>query len=112
MIVRPYHDNYHENSRRTGAMRDGHEPCTACGRAINVDQPHWRVYIHDGGDIIVTEAEYDEWETARSGAGLGTYPIGPDCLRKHSEVKPYAIRVIPQEPDGVTTVPGFGQIML
>jgi hypothetical protein len=77
-----------------------------------MERPHWMVYVHNGGCDIVTDAEYEELDKTDSGAGLGGYPIGPDCLKRHPDIKPYAFRVKPYEPDGVTSVPGFGSISL
>lgn len=112
MIDIPRIKNYHDNSERTNANGEGNCPCIVCGRAINMDRPHWMVYVHGGGSVIVTETEHTEMNRANERGDLGCYPIGPECLRKHPDIKPYAIRVKPWEPDGVTSVPGFGSISL
>jgi hypothetical protein len=47
------------------------------------------VRLHGGGLLIVTE---EEAATMAENEDLGGYPIGADCLRRHPEVKPYAVR--------------------
>jgi hypothetical protein len=112
-IAVPYNDDHHEQCERTGAMRDGYEPCIVCGRAVNVGKNHWRVRVHDGGSRIMHDTEADKLnELGFAASELGSHPIGPDCLKKHPEVKPYAVRVpsihSAYEPDGLLTIPGFG----
>lgn len=89
----PMVEDYHENSRKTGANRDGYMPCIVCGRAVSMAKEHWMVYVHGGGHTAVTDEEYEEMEVTQPGAGLGGYPIGPDCLRRNVDLKPYAFRV-------------------
>jgi hypothetical protein len=110
----PYNDDHHEQTQRTNAYRDGYEPCVVCGRAVNQTKPHWMVRVHYGGDRVVTDAMADRLnEIGFANAELGGHPIGPDCLKQHPEIKPYAVRIrhvddIYQEPDGLLAVPGFG----
>ena len=67
----------------------GTSPCVVCGRPIVEGREAGRLYVHAGGTAVVTEEEYDIMETVESGAGLGGWPIGRDCLRKHPELRPY-----------------------
>lgn len=73
--------DYHRNMEKAGDL----PTCVICGRGIKAENPPM-VHLHDGGWCIVTEEE----ATALSpNADMGFYPIGPECLRKHPEIKPY-----------------------
>jgi hypothetical protein len=64
--------------------------CIICGRPV-VDRK-WEVWIHKGGGFAVTQQEGEILNaTGESNADLGMHPVGSDCLRKHSELKPYAM---------------------
>lgn len=83
MIGIPYHPKYHENLERTG--NGEHQPCIVCGRGIKSEACHM-VHVHRGGTHLVTEEEAAVLDGA---SDLGLYPIGPCCLRRHPEIKPY-----------------------
>ncbi len=63
-------------------------PCVVCGKAI--EHPTYEVECVDGstswcvipGTADVSDAGY-----------MGYHPVGVGCLRKHPELKPYAVRV-------------------
>lgn len=70
------------------------DPCIICGRGIRKDRiRHW-VHIHGGGDYIITE---DEATNLDDPADLLFHPVGPDCLRRHPEIKPYVHTVLVAE---------------
>jgi len=88
MIEIPYTDDHTTNSQRCGS--DAY-PCIVCGRAVKAAQPAMvRVFW---GSHIVTDAEAAEI-IAKEGYGgdLCYYPIGPNCLRNHPEIKLYVKR--------------------
>ena len=87
MISVPHHPNYHKNHR--GMMPDGCLPCVVCGKPIKMATARYTVHLHDGGVVLVTEAEA---VTMDPGADLGCYPIGADCLRSHPELRPYVTK--------------------
>lgn len=65
-------------------------PCVICGRAVTSSRAR---YVHlFFGDLVVTDEEanliYDE---EGDGGDLGHYPVGPDCLRKHPELRNYLV---------------------
>lgn len=60
------------------------QPCIICGRQVR--DPRYMVHVHDGGDSIVTEVEASMLSES---ADMGLFPIGPDCLKAHPEIKPY-----------------------
>jgi hypothetical protein len=53
-----------------------HEPCYLCGRPVQVDRPHHRIEIVDGGSHCAIELTDED----RKDRGyMGTYPVGPKC---------------------------------
>jgi hypothetical protein len=83
MINVPHHPNYHKNS---DGMPGECLPCVVCGKPIKMDTARYTVHLHDGGSVLVTEAEA---ATMDPSADLGCYPIGADCLRRHPELRSY-----------------------
>ena len=73
--------DFHKNLEKAGDL----PTCVICGRGIKSENPKM-VHLHDGGAAIVTEAEAATMDPA---ADLCFYPIGPECLRKHPEIKNY-----------------------
>lgn len=68
---------------------DGY-PCLVCGRPCSDNGKARWFYVHEGGAVIVTDAEYTALEVTQPGAGCGAYPVGPDCYRKHkTALAPY-----------------------
>src|SRR5258706_7089060 len=82
----PYHKDFHKNQERSG--NGEYPPCIVCGRGIKAANPAY-VHVHCGGSHVVTEAHA---ATLSPGADLGFYPIGPCCLKKHPELRPYTHR--------------------
>jgi hypothetical protein len=76
--------DYHKNLERAGDL----PTCAICGRGIKAKNPQ-SVHVHAGGAAIVTE---EEAAILSAAADMGWFPIGPECLRKHPEIKPYAWR--------------------
>lgn len=60
-------------------------PCVVCGREVKTAR--YFVHEHNGGGLAVTEEEAEQMDEYADDMGL--QPIGPDCLRKHPELKPY-----------------------
>ncbi len=83
MIAIPMHADFSENRER---IKGDTLPCVVCGRACK--NPVWMLHLWGGNDAV-TE---DEASTLNPNADMGMYPVGSDCLRKHPELKPYAIR--------------------
>ena len=83
MVQRPFSRNY---SRNEQTVTTGFTPCAVCGKPIRDGAWPYAVHIHNGGDVIVTEAEAKTLDPA---ADLGGYPLGRDCLRNHPELLPY-----------------------
>ncbi len=86
MIRIPYADDHTRNQERVAFK---YTPCIICGRAIKAESPAMvRVYW---GTHIVTKEEAEQLHIEESGDGgdLYYYPIGPDCLRKYPDIKPY-----------------------
>jgi len=72
----------------------GTAPCLLCGRPVKLTSQTAWVHQHNGGASIVTEEEAAELDPR---AEMGWWPIGPDCLKSHPELKPYVQRV-PLDP--------------
>jgi hypothetical protein len=89
MITIPHHPDYRKNQDKAGDLL----PCVICGRGIKSENPKM-VHVHNGGTSIVTE---EEAKTLDPAADMYFFPIGPCCLRKHPEIKPYAHKAIPAD---------------
>lgn len=60
--------------------------CVVCNRIVNREKCVW---IHTReGYYAVTE---EETKTLDPAGDSGCYPVGPDCLRRHPELKPYLL---------------------
>jgi hypothetical protein len=82
MIPIPQSPNYRKNVAAYTAFS---EPCIVCGKAIK-DANRVR-YL---AITIYMEALLpSEIDTYPSDKQQGCFPIGPDCARKHPELKPY-----------------------
>ena len=75
--------DYHKNLSKAGVL----PTCAICGRGIKATNPRY-VHIHNGGRAVVTD---EEASTLDPVADMGVFPIGPECLRKHPEVRPYLV---------------------
>lgn len=75
--------NYHKNMEKAGDA----PTCVICGRGITSANPRM-VHVHCGGWTLVTEDEATHLDPA---ADMGLFPIGPECLRRHPEIRPYVI---------------------
>lgn len=64
--------------------------CIICGKPVS--DPKCELWVHNGGSHAVTLDEGERLNaTGHSNADLGYHPIGLECLRKHPELRPYAI---------------------
>jgi hypothetical protein len=86
LIAFKQNDDYRDQVRKTNAERSGYSPCCVCGRAIK-DGTAKMVHIVEGGSSLALP---EEEATIDPSADLGCYPIGPECLKKHPEYRPYA----------------------
>ena len=87
MINVPTSDHYSIKSH--GRHPNDSIPCYVCAKPIREDRIKYMLHIHCGGGVAVTEAEAATLDEA---GDLGCHPIGVDCLRRHPELKPYAIK--------------------
>lgn len=80
MVRIPYSKQYEKNLDR---LKMNETPCAICGKAAGVPNPYVRTWE---GAYIVTE---DEAKTLNPNGDTGNWPIGPDCLKRHPELKAY-----------------------
>lgn len=79
--------DYSQNERRTGASRDGYDPCCLCGRAVARNNPRaFDVMVTDGGFVATTVEDPDNpgW--------MGCQAVGADCAAQHPELRAYLLR--------------------
>jgi hypothetical protein len=79
---KPY--NYKGSSSSVG-------PCLICGQDVKDGSKHYEAYMHDGGALLVTSAEYGagvttDGEALEPGGAMGCQPIGLACY-KHNAAK-------------------------
>lgn len=79
--------DYDKNQEKM--MRD--YPCVICGREVKSGPRTRLVRLHYGGQMVVLPDEFEQAERDCPGGDLGAYPIGPDCLKKHPDMKPYVV---------------------
>lgn len=93
MIQVPYSPDHNKNTERYPCRRLFQAPCLICGKPVDQGKGHWEVYVHGGGDVLVTEEEYEaiNTEPTASAAAMGCYPVGPECA-KLPVVRPYLMR--------------------
>lgn len=88
-VAVPY--NRRPGARSARPARGDELPCIICAKPISKERQSvvaW-IHVHDGGATAVTEAEAN---TLDSAGDLGLHPIGDDCLKRHPELHPYAVR--------------------
>lgn len=95
MINIPFDEKFSENMDRTNSHGDN--PCIICGRKCRTLDN--LVHVHGGFSTIVTEEEAKKLNVTDGGADMGMFPIGPDCLKKHPELRTYV------QVQGVTSKP-------
>lgn len=61
-------------------------PCVVCGREVRAPFPAM-VHVVDGGGTVATDDE-----SVEEASDLGCYPVGPGCLRRFPELKPYILK--------------------
>lgn len=89
MVELPFSDQRWDNMRRygPGGTRNDreYEACLLCGRPVYLDaQPK---YIRMGtNNCAITDAE----AAADPRLDQGCFVVGPECLRRHPELRPYA----------------------
>lgn len=82
----PSSPHYDRNIKKHGHQC---EPCVVCG--CPVTRPRYRLHCTDGATWIgLSTLECDPEHCGNAGQScMGFYAIGPDCLRKHPELKQY-----------------------
>jgi len=74
----------HRHADDTGDL----PPCIICGRPIRAKSPK-HLHIVGGGSLVLSPADDEEYtDTA---ADMGYHPVGAGCLKKHPQLKAYAI---------------------
>lgn len=76
--------DYQKNTEGPKGPKGDQYPCLVCGRGCGV-RSHY-VHLHDGGALIVTEAEAAKLDAS---GDMGMYPVGRDCFRHHPELARY-----------------------
>jgi hypothetical protein len=84
MIDIPMNKDFCEQAEK---CKDAVQPCIVCGKPAPTTP--FSIHVHCGGGTAVTEEEAAKLD---EGADLGMYPIGRNCLKKHPELKEYAVR--------------------
>lgn len=63
-------------------------PCAICGKPVKTSR-YW-VHIVDGGGVVLHPDDEDKYSAAgEPSADCGCWPVGPDCLRKNPDLKPF-----------------------
>lgn len=81
MIELPRSPNYQKNAAR---IRGDYAPCAVCGKAVI--KGNKAVHIVRGGGYVANQ--FDAIDPA---GDCGIWPIGPECIKAHPELKPYLI---------------------
>jgi hypothetical protein len=69
---------YSQNADKAGSLI----PCVVCGKAISTEHPAM-VRVDTSNRIHAIEADLGD-------ADMGCFPIGSECLRKHSAIRALA----------------------
>lgn len=65
-------------------------PCIICGKECKPGSQ--MLWAHGGSLEMVVTFEYGtELNKTDPGADMGCWPIGPDCLKKNPQLKPFII---------------------
>ena len=83
----PENPRHGVNQRRYPCEGD-ESPCIVCGKALK--EPRWLLNVINGGHDIATDEPPGDIDEA---GDLYWLPIGTDCLRRHPELKPWAVPV-------------------
>jgi hypothetical protein len=81
--------------RNRDRVKDGEYPCLLCGKGCTQNGKAYSFLLGGGGVRVLTEEEYTRQEAIAQATGedqglMGTYPIGPECYRKHrAALQPY-----------------------
>lgn len=103
MLTIPKSPKHNANMDRAGEL----EPCIVCGKGIkNLNKAKWLNTVF--GSEAITPAEAAQFTP---GELSGAFPIGPDCLRRHPELRPYTDRK-DSDPPGVDVHTAAGMIGL
>lgn len=66
-------------------------PCVICGKAIKKGNVKYRVFMHNGGEHLLSIEEANQHPEQYE--ELGMPPIGAECIRAHPELKSFIVRV-------------------
>ena len=86
MFIIPSHADYSRNQEK---CKEDEYPCIVCG--LPCPNPMWMVRIWYGSEAVMEE-EAAVLEISAPGGDLGMQPLGTQCLKKHPELKPYAVK--------------------
>lgn len=74
--------------KNLGIRKNHVERCMICGKPC-LDAKYF-AWEHCGGGTLVTREEGERLnKSGKAGGDLGYQPIGPECLKKHPELKAY-----------------------
>jgi len=95
---------YHPQRRANLERGDDHAGrCAICGKGVR--NVRWMVHIINGGLDIKTDEKPREIDEA---GNLYHFPIGSDCLKRHPQIRPWAIRVPPDTGADNADDPDYG----
>lgn len=86
MIAIPYNTKLIEKNEKQYGMNDGSH-CIICNKPVDMVGKNTAFVRIIAATAIGTPTEAE----ADPDADMGLYPIGPDCLRRHPELKPYVM---------------------
>lgn len=66
-------------------------PCIVCGRVVRAANP-WMIRVVEGGGMALSPEYHQEYDKLGDPGDLNFYPIGPDCLRRHPQLRAYAVK--------------------
>ena len=72
--------------RKTYQLKSDQESCIICGKPVQVDIPHKRLWIVDCGASMATLEE-----EVRPADDMGTHAVGNGCARKKA-IKPFVLQ--------------------
>jgi hypothetical protein len=84
----------HDRGRKRNRERPPASPadwrCLLCEAPVRPERARW-VHVHIGGSIAVTDDEAEKLNAGgHEAADMGGLPVGPECFRRHPELRAYA----------------------
>lgn len=84
----PQSENYYNGPAAYGDRLT----CIVCNRPVTAKNPAYLRVVESGGYAVLPQFQ-DEYDG--DAGDLGLYPIGPNCLRRYPQLKPYIQRIKP-----------------